>query len=1292
MTQLKHLLSNRRLHLAQALVCVLACVNLPTVLSQPLRDPSTYSESSLPGYYFTSPSDQIRTSDQTRSVEPLIAATSIPSESTLPGMKLVAKPQTQIPDESQLPQPNKESPANPATPKENTFQDILAASRDRTPWLRLVEAEHTSPIRAIELDASGRNLFTAGEDKVVHHWKLLGEPATTRWQHHATYRWQVQRAELGTILSLTCRGDELFIAGAGADGQQGEIVSINTVTGAWLPPLVDAARGHHSPVLKTRMLNQGPQSRCVSIDHQHGLGLWTEDANRGTWTFRALRKPNASQQYQYAPLDIADPQTLVVASQEAAWTIDFMNVDNGQITKRLRRDAPIANQQTLAHAIALAGDHFRSTEGKSYAPQQLAQLIRDSHGKTVTCLATAPTGQLAGVTPWVAAGDELGFLYVWNPNGQLSLKTVASFVGFRFKSLVFSRDGRYLAASAVNLPADTSIVQWWQLDSDKVPTLLREVRRTAAITAITFTIDASALILGSGRQIEIIPSEQAATPQAIPEQQSILRPSQVVFANELPYRWKFSLANEQVAFDGQELKWLDTGSAKWQNVTSAAQRFANGQWTIASQALQPQAKPETWIMKGNLRIGRLDLDSHYQRRPESQVQQVVWIDDPQGEMKGVAITLSGQNDIWVFALPIAGKNICSLIRVFSGHEGAVISLDCSPDSRYLISSSQDCTVRLWPLIGLKELSNSSATSIVPLPASQSHELWGFDFSVVADKAIASQPIFTGPLYIRGMRDGDQLQEISYETYQPDGTLRRTTINNAQEIVNFLNQPRFDVMVRFIFTRGGAEVPGFQSYAFWREIAAQVIATNREWAIWTPPGFYDASFNGNNLFGWQINRGLEQAPDFYRADRFQATLERPNFIRKLLTAGSIEQAAELVGNQKIRFGDVLQNSIALQPSVKILSPTPGELIDGSQAVIRAEVTVVQGQALASAKAFVSGVVASAPRELARQTLADGRERIELSWQAQLPSDQNLHLQVLCATDEQLVGTDTIRLMRKATEPIQGNKKRTHRKPKLFVLAAGISRYSDSRIPSLDLGAANAEGFMQTVLTQAATLYDVVPLALTDSNLTPHVWQSMAKQLEDEMRDVRPDDLIVLFVSGHGLVDPASGKYFFVTANARYSDLVRQNYRDCLSFEDLMRWSDIPCRKIAILDTCHSGAIQELDSEHLKKGVRALQGDMVLTLTASEGNQLAAEYRGAQASLFTGAIQKTLQQLPDVNRDGLLDWREIVEHVRNQVTVQSLAGTVPQFPTAGPKDLLEVIELPLAASRTGAQALALTNSQP
>jgi hypothetical protein len=102
---------------------------------------------------------------------------------------------------------------------------------------------------------------------------------------------------------------------------------------------------------------------------------------------------------------------------------------------------------------------------------------------------------------------------------------------------------------------------------------------------------------------------------------------------------------------------------------------------------------------------------------------------------------------------------------------------------------------------------------------------------------------------------------------------------------------------------------------------------------------------------------------------------------------------------------------------------------------------------------------------------------------------------------------------------------------------------------------------------------------------------------------------------------------------------------------------------------------LDTEHLKSAVRFLQGDLFLTLTASEGNQLAAEYRGAQASLFTGTIADSLGAGHDVDGDGIYGWRELVNQVREQVSRRSLAGSVPQFPTAGPRDLLDVVQLPV-----------------
>ncbi|MCA9132876.1 MAG: caspase family protein, partial [Planctomycetales bacterium] len=521
---------------------------------------------------------------------------------------------------------------------------------------------------------------------------------------------------------------------------------------------------------------------------------------------------------------------------------------------------------------------------------------------------------------------------------------------------------------------------------------------------------------------------------------------------------------------------------------------------------------------------------------------------------------------------------------------------------------------------------------------------------------------------KGLREGDLLKEISYEEFQAGGALRRTTLSTAEEMQAFLEVPRFDLAVRFIFERNGADVPGFQSYTHWRELAAQVIAVDREWALWTPSGFYDASFNGNRLFGWQINRGLERQPDFYRADRFQAVLERPDLIRRLLPTGSVQQAAQVAGKQKIGFGDVLANSLALQPIVRILAPLDDQAVAGHETEIRAEVLLAQGQQLASAKAYVSGVAAAQPRQLRRESLSNGQQRIELSWQATLPSDKNLQIQVYCSTREKLVAADSRQLARAAALS-------PRRKPKLYLLAAGISEYRDSRVPDLQLGAANAVGFMETLLPAAAELYDVQPIVLTDTSVTPAVWRSTLRQLESQFRQVQADDLILLFVSGHGLLD-TNNDYYFVTANARYSDLVRKNFRDCLSFAELASWSDAPCRKIAILDTCHSGAIQPLDSQQLKQAVRYLQSDLILTLTASEGNQLAAEYRGAQASLFTSALQQSLREPQDGNGNGLLDWPELVRQVSDRVTRQSLAGSVPQFPTAGPKDLLESLELPLA----------------
>jgi hypothetical protein len=56
---------------------------------------------------------------------------------------------------------------------------------------------------------------------------------------------------------------------------------------------------------------------------------------------------------------------------------------------------------------------------------------------------------------------------------------------------------------------------------------------------------------------------------------------------------------------------------------------------------------------------------------------------------------------------------------------------------------------------------------------------------------------------------------------------------------------------------------------------------QRWFLWTRSGYYDASPDGEDLFGWHVNRGLDQAADFYPAATFRDHFYRPDVIDLIL---------------------------------------------------------------------------------------------------------------------------------------------------------------------------------------------------------------------------------------------------------------------------------------------------------------------------------------------------------------------------------------------------------------------------
>jgi hypothetical protein len=50
-----------------------------------------------------------------------------------------------------------------------------------------------------------------------------------------------------------------------------------------------------------------------------------------------------------------------------------------------------------------------------------------------------------------------------------------------------------------------------------------------------------------------------------------------------------------------------------------------------------------------------------------------------------------------------------------------------------------------------------------------------------------------------------------------------------------------------------------------------------WVLWTPAGHYTCSDGADDLIGWHVNRGPDQAADFYPAETFASTFKKPDRV-------------------------------------------------------------------------------------------------------------------------------------------------------------------------------------------------------------------------------------------------------------------------------------------------------------------------------------------------------------------------------------------------------------------------------
>ena len=357
----------------------------------------------------------------------------------------------------------------------------------------------------------------------------------------------------------------------------------------------------------------------------------------------------------------------------------------------------------------------------------------------------------------------------------------------------------------------------------------------------------------------------------------------------------------------------------------------------------------------------------------------------------------------------------------------------------------------------------------------------------------------------------------------------------------------------------------------------------------------------------------------------------------------------------------------------MEPTEGTRLGTDRVTVRAAISFRRGQKLVPPKAFANGVFAPNPRRAEVRDVPGGHTAV-YQWESRLPTDPRVMIQVVAATEDEVVDDDSVTVIRDPL-PKRGV-------GQLYVFAVGINEYQDPQIQRLDFAAGNASRTVETLKRRSAPLYRCQTTALLDGLATRPLWDVVTDEYADQLRRrVSADDLLVVFLSGHGVRDPDTREYFYVAANARFDDIKAQRYGDCLSFADFGVFSDIPCRKLVILDTCHAGAIQQpLRQRDLKAALRALQDDVVLTLTASEGSQEAFEEKEKGLGRFTARLIEALegsadQQALGGDDDGIVTLNEAISYVKQTVADDSSNQDDLQYPTAGPVDLLEYVRIPL-----------------
>ncbi|MEE8433802.1 MAG: caspase family protein, partial [bacterium] len=461
------------------------------------------------------------------------------------------------------------------------------------------------------------------------------------------------------------------------------------------------------------------------------------------------------------------------------------------------------------------------------------------------------------------------------------------------------------------------------------------------------------------------------------------------------------------------------------------------------------------------------------------------------------------------------------------------------------------------------------------------------------------------------------------------------------------------------------------------------ATDGEWVAWTPQGYYTASLKGDRYIGWHINRGIDKSALYYPAATFAKRFRKPRVVAHYITTGGdLDAAIQLANAEAPRSQRVKKTAAAdlgrmLPPAVFFQQPI-GVRVESPQATLRvvAGARSITGDPITDIWLLVNGRRLGGTRGIAvkaRQSTPPAGQagppvkrldgvRASIEATVTLQPGEN-RIAVIAKNANTRSQPEMVIITRTASGGGSGNggagggggaippgsqvESTDAFKPNLYLLAVGVSKYQKSGY-DLDVAHADAEAIAATFRRQQGGLYNkVVVRLLTNENATQDAVLGGLDWLE---KQATQRDVAVVFMAGHGLKDNR-GNYYFLPHDGDANRLRRTgvNWRD---LNDVI--SNLPSKVLLFTDTCKAGAVTGKRRAvgslvNITEALRELNAadNGVVIMAASTGNELSQERPEWGHGAFTKALLEGFDGKADVNRDGVIDMKEIDLYVTNRV---------------------------------------------